>query len=58
MMEAGETPKLGPWTDFEYLLAASILRELDDDEMSIDDFVRITVAIKSVAEALSLKIPV
>ena len=58
MKEVGETPKLGPWTDFEFLLAASILRELDDaTSIDVDEFVGITDAIKSVAEALSLKIP-
>lgn len=58
MAEAGETPKVGPWTDFEFLLAASILRQLDDTN-SIDEaqFVAIIDAIRAVAEALNLKIP-
>ena len=58
MKEAGENPKVGPWTDFEFLLAASIFRELDDStSIDGDEFVSIADAIKSVAEALSLKIP-
>jgi hypothetical protein len=63
MLEMGESPKMGPWTHLEFLLAASILRETADTGESdinlidMDQLVATTNGIKTIARALNLKLP-
>ena len=56
MLQVGELPKTGPWTTFEFLIAAIILREVEDGTVDVEEIINIIDAIKAVAEALCLKV--
>ena len=58
MQESGETPKIGPCMDFEFLIISSILKELEEiDGVEVNDIIIYIDAVKVVAEALSLRLP-
>ena len=56
MLQVGEFPKTGPWTTFEFLTAAFLLREVEDGALDVEEIINIKDAIKAVAEALCLKV--
>jgi hypothetical protein len=55
MLAAGEVPKTGPWTYFEFLVATAILREISCDDMEVATST--AQAVRAVAVALNLKAP-
>ena len=56
MLQVGELPKTGPWTTFEYLTAAVILRGVEDGTADGEEIYNILDAIKAVADAVCLKV--
>ena len=60
MFEVGESTKTGPWSDFEFLLTTAILMRNEFEDVSDTNTQCVsahTEAIKAVAEALCLKLP-
>ena len=58
MYQVGESTRTGPWSDFEFLLTTAILMEYADvSDTETQCVIAHTEAIKTVAEALGLKLP-
>ena len=57
MEEVGETPRVGPWTDFEVVVMAAILEKFTgSDEVDVEMAISETQAAKDIADTIGIGI--